>query len=270
MSKGNLIAKGRTAEVYEWGDRQVLKLFYAWCPPEWVDREARVAEALSMTSVPSPKFYGRVCADGRDGILFERVEGVSLLRQMMSSPFRIGEYARKMAELHSCIRAQSATTLPQLRDSLRKSILEAALDDGLKQWALAILETLPDGFRLCHFDFHPDQIIVTSDGPMVLDWMTAFQGDAQADVARTLILLNIGNVSHLGWLTRIVVGIGRRHMKRAYFRETIRRSPEMNIEIIHKWMIPIAAARLNEQIKEEEQTILRYLRSNHQGKRWSA
>jgi aminoglycoside phosphotransferase (APT) family kinase protein len=140
--------------------------------------------------------------------------------------------------------------------------------DGLKQWALAILETLPDGVRLCHFDFHPDQIMVTSDGPKVLDWMTAFQGDAQADVARTLIQLTIGNVSHLGWLTRIVVGIGRRYTKLAYFRETIRRSPEMDPKIIYKWMIPIAAARLSERIKEEEQAILQYLR--HQSKRWRA
>jgi aminoglycoside phosphotransferase (APT) family kinase protein len=259
MSKGTLIAKGRTAEVYSWGDSQVLKLFYNWCPAEWVEREARVAEVISGTAVPSPRFFGRVRADGREGIIFERVQGVSLLRQMMENPLRLGEYARLMANLHSLIRAQSAATLPHLRDWLRKSILAVDFDRRLKQASLERLEKLPDGTQLCHFDFHPDQIMITEDGPKVLDWMTAFQGDGQADVARTLLLLTAGNVSHLGLMTRIVVGTGRRHMKRAYLKETIRLDPKLDMRVIRSWMLPIAAARLNERIAAEEQTLLRFL-----------
>src|SRR5579864_8450358 len=116
MPKGSLIARGRTAEVYNWGDTQVLKLFYDWCSAEWVEREARVAVAISGMAVPSPRFFGRVRADGREGIIFERVQGVSLLKRMMENPLRLGEYARLMAKLHSQIRSQSAATLPQLRD----------------------------------------------------------------------------------------------------------------------------------------------------------
>ena len=30
MQKGRLLGQGRTAEVYAWGDSQVLKLFSRW------------------------------------------------------------------------------------------------------------------------------------------------------------------------------------------------------------------------------------------------
>jgi len=35
--RGPLIAKGRTAEVYAWQGNKVLKLFFDWCPMEWVN-----------------------------------------------------------------------------------------------------------------------------------------------------------------------------------------------------------------------------------------
>ena len=31
------IALGRTAEIYAWQERFVLKLYHDWCPPHWVE-----------------------------------------------------------------------------------------------------------------------------------------------------------------------------------------------------------------------------------------
>ena len=36
--KGPLLARGRTAELFAWGDRQVLKLLYDWRPTSWISR----------------------------------------------------------------------------------------------------------------------------------------------------------------------------------------------------------------------------------------
>ena len=44
--------------------------------------------------------------------------------------------------------------------------------------------------KLCHGDFQPNNIIVTTDGTMyVLDWVHACLGNACADAARTYLLL---------------------------------------------------------------------------------
>jgi hypothetical protein len=37
------IAEGRTAEIYLWDENHVLKLYRDWCPPDWVEYEARIA-----------------------------------------------------------------------------------------------------------------------------------------------------------------------------------------------------------------------------------
>jgi hypothetical protein len=45
MKQVALIAKGRTAEVYLWGDNRVLKLFHDWCPRKAAQR---MLELLSI------------------------------------------------------------------------------------------------------------------------------------------------------------------------------------------------------------------------------
>ncbi len=261
MTKGNLLAKGRTAEVYLWGDNQVIKLFHEWCPVSWAQRETEIAETISRTNVPAPKCFGSVTVDNRQGIVFQRIQGPSLLRLMTSNPLRMAHYARLLADIQSRIHRQDGSALPPLRNSLRKSIQEAeSLDRNLRDFACKVLGDLPDGTALCHFDFHPDQIMMTTRGPVVLDWMTAFQGDPQADVARTLILLDMANIAHMGWITRGLVAVARRQIHKSYLKQYLVHNEATNLTTIKKWMIPVAAARLNEKIKKEEGTIVRFLR----------
>lgn len=54
MSKGALIGEGRIAEIYAWGDNQVLKLFREWCVPDWVDCEAQIARTVHAAGAPAP------------------------------------------------------------------------------------------------------------------------------------------------------------------------------------------------------------------------
>src|SRR5271157_2288140 len=224
MKRGALLAKGRTAEVYFWGDTQVLKLFYDWCPRNWIQRETDVAQTISQTDIPAPKCFGTVTVDNRTGIVFQKVQGPSLLSLMTSNPVRISSYARLMADLHIQMHKNDARTLLPLRSWLTRCIQEAeALPSDLRDFARSILQELPDGKALCHFDFHPGQIIMSKEGPIVLDWMTAFQGDPLADVARTSILLTMSRTDHLKWLTRVMVGVGRRQMHRAYRKQYLRR-----------------------------------------------
>jgi hypothetical protein len=76
---GPLIAQGRTAEVYAWPDNQVLKLFYPWCPPDWVQHEVDIGQVISQFHLPAPKLIGQLTMDGRQGILYERLAGPAML-----------------------------------------------------------------------------------------------------------------------------------------------------------------------------------------------
>jgi aminoglycoside phosphotransferase (APT) family kinase protein len=52
----------------------------------------------------------------------------------------------------------------------------AEAPDLLRTAALDRLRRLPAGDRLCHGDFHADNVVLTRRGAVVLDWMTAVRG----------------------------------------------------------------------------------------------
>ena len=62
---GAPIARGRTAEVFTWKDGQVLKLFFDWVPPVWVETEAKVSRLVYEAGLPSPAIEGLVEVNGR-------------------------------------------------------------------------------------------------------------------------------------------------------------------------------------------------------------
>ena len=66
MTERRLIASGRTAEVYEWGDSQVLKLFRSGWARADVDREAQVAKAVAAAGLASA-IHDLVRVADRDG-----------------------------------------------------------------------------------------------------------------------------------------------------------------------------------------------------------
>ena len=71
MKPGRLIGKGRTAEVYEWDEGWVLKLFYPHIPRGWVSYEAKVGSLVFDAGAPAPRVGGCVELGDRAGIIYE-------------------------------------------------------------------------------------------------------------------------------------------------------------------------------------------------------
>lgn len=258
---GPLLALGRTAEVYAWRDDQVLKLFYAWVPPHVVQHEIEIGRVVATKELPTPKLIDAVETGGRQGILYERVEGPSMLRQLGAKPWLAFRLGRQLAELQAEIHRHKGTGLPLLLSSLRTSMQQLELPADLKPDVLRLAETLPGGDALCHLDFHPDQVLMTATGPVIIDWMTAHQGHPLADVARTCVLLKIGQVPYGGWAMRAVVNLWRGLFYRTYIARYLELHPGATQDEVRYWMIPVAADRLNEHIAGEEGPLLRMIRS---------
>ncbi len=110
MSEGTLIGEGRMAEVFEWGDDQVLKLFRAWCRAEWPRQEAQVARTVHATGLAVPAVGDVIEVDGRWGIMYERVDGVSMLQCLTSKPWAVTRLARTLAELQAAMHSLPART----------------------------------------------------------------------------------------------------------------------------------------------------------------
>ena len=253
------IAQGRTAEIFVWDDRHILKLYRDWCPPDWADYEARAARAITEAGIPSPAAGDIVEVDGRRGLIYERLEGISMLQDMNARPWMLLQHARSLAELHLKINQQSITGLPLYKDRLNHDIRNTPhLGDALRNKALAMLDILPDGQNVCHGDYHPGNIIITKTGPIVIDWMTACAGSPWADVARTSLILSIG-AKAAGKQVRPIIRMAIKLYHRTYLSRYRALMPDTENEL-SRWISVIAAARLNEDIVPEREALIKMVK----------
>ena len=190
------LAEGREAEIFSWGERQVLRLYRDPNSRERADREV-LALAAVRTALPfAPAQFGRMDWDGRPGILLERLEGHAIFAEIQRRPWRAWALAKLTGRVHAGVNAVRApASLPDLRQEVRRRIeTTSEIPDELRASALAELARLPDGDALCHGDFHPENILLCPDGPVVIDWPNATRGDACADFARSSVMLRVGSL----------------------------------------------------------------------------
>src|SRR5437016_14551537 len=83
-----LIGTGFTAEVFAAGEGRVLKLFLPWVERVTAEREFVRSQAVHAAGSPSPATYELVQIGNRYGIVFERVQGDSMVR---SEERRVGK-----------------------------------------------------------------------------------------------------------------------------------------------------------------------------------
>lgn len=260
VGKGLLLAQGRTADVYAWDEDRILKLFHASYPRHWIEREIENGRAVAAMGLPVPQPVDVMLCDGRTGILYERVNGDSMLQIGKARPWLLSRMARTLAELHTRIHAQDATGFGGLSESLRETIEQVDdLPPRLRAGVLKLLDRLPDGKRLCHFDFHPDQVLMTSSGPVIIDWMTACRGNPLADVARTCLLLTVGHVPYGGRVLRALLNLSRKRLRRGYIARYLELNPDTTYQDISTWMVPVAAGRLREGIDGEKAWLLQFI-----------
>ena len=253
------IAIGRTAEIYEWKDNTVLKLYREWCPSEWVEYESRVAHAVVEAGIPTPAAGEIVEVNGLHGIVFERVAGVSMLQDMNVHPWNIFKHAHTLAELHSRINQISIAGLSSNKDGLAYAIRQTPhLDDRLREKALDLLSKLQDGDKVCHGDFHPGNVMLTDKGAIVIDWMTVNMGNPMSDFARTNMILMVGPKGagkQLSLMGRLFIEFFHQ-MYAGYYLQLM---PDTNNER-DEWLTVNAAARLAEQIEPERDALLQLVR----------
>jgi thiamine kinase-like enzyme len=158
--------------------------------------------------------------------------------------------------MHNCPRAE----LPSQRERLKRKISAApGLGDETKERLLQMLERLPSGTSVCHGDFHPENVIMSVRGPVVIDWNDVTQGNPSADVARTSLLLRLATPP-LSWsrYKRTLIRYAQNTFLYQYEKEYFMRRPAAR-DSIEVWIPLQAAARLCEEIPGEEERLIALL-----------
>lgn len=255
---GTPLARGRTADVHQWDDAHILKLFHNWFELRDIEYEQRIARAVYDSGVKSPAVGEIMQVEGRNGLIYERVAGESMARLCLRKPWRAFAYAKVMARLHAqmhgCI---FEAEVPAQRSRLQNKINHAqALPADLKTRLLNALDQLPEGDRVCHGDFHPENVLVSGEESTIIDWIDSSRGNPLADVARTTVILIGSAESSRNPLQKYFIKTFHSTYLEEYFRLRLAGKEEYQ-----QWIPIIAAARLSENISEIQEWLLKQART---------
>lgn len=256
-----LICQGNTAEVFLYDETKILKLFRKDFPFEIISAEFNVTNRISSDLVFVPKVFELIEYKNRYGILYEKIDGKDMIADMFHNPCKLKSYSEALAKTHAEIHNSTTDLNFNIKDKLLNNINAAAdLSEQEKDKIASYIKTLPDGKALCHFDFHPGNVMIKSNEYYVIDWMTACNGNAAADVARTFLLLYYGELLYANFFVKLIAHTVEKHIGKIYLRQYKKLTGITDAEI-KKWLLPIAAARLIEWIpKSEKNKLLKFVR----------
>lgn len=188
---GELIADGRTSEVYRFGTDGAAKVLKPSTPPRWAQIEADFTASVRALGVFAPEVRDVIEVDGRPAVVFERIDGPSMWQRMLDAPNDARALTQEMVAVQKAIHAAGAPDgLPSLTERLGLKIGTAnELEPSERDAALQLLSSLPSGAALLHGDFHPGNVLLSASGPIVIDWFDAAVGHPTADIARTSLLV---------------------------------------------------------------------------------
>ena len=149
-----LIAAGRASEIFDLGDGRVLRRFKSGGRPE---REALVMRHARLHGYPVPE----VLEIAADALVLEKVKGPTMWEVAGEKPSTVRAHAALLAWLH-------------------RELHEVDAPDGLPP--------VGAGDRLLHLDLHPANVILSPEGPVVVDWTNARCGEPAFDVAVTWVI----------------------------------------------------------------------------------
>jgi aminoglycoside phosphotransferase (APT) family kinase protein len=195
---GPLLASGRDADIFELTPTTVLRRARNG---RSIASEARIIQYVAEHGYPVPR-VDDVRNDGTE-IVMERIDGPMMLDAITRKP-------------QSALR--SATLLADLHDQLHEI--------AAPEW----LDGFDDGDRVLHLDLHPLNVLMSTRGPVVIDWTNARRGPPLLDVAMTYVLL-VGPRVPAPWIVAQILEPTRRLLARRFASRYRGRALEQQIAL---------------------------------------
>jgi len=185
-SLGEKIGEGGTSDVHAWAPGQVVKLFKAGAAQGFGWHEARMTRAVFAAGGPALEVLGEVRLEGRFGIVLPRLDGPSLQQLWETGAMTSEQAAAILAPLYNSVHK---TPLPKDVFCLRDWFGALSRGTGLVPehivtGVLVLIERLPPQEVLCHGDLFPGNVIMTAEGPRIIDWSATVCAPAAFDLWR--------------------------------------------------------------------------------------
>jgi aminoglycoside phosphotransferase (APT) family kinase protein len=196
---GTLVGSGRNADVYDVGNGRVLRRYRDGRDVHHVEAEAQVMVHARALGVPVPEVFD---VSGPD-IVMERAAGPTMLDAIARRPWTVRAQAGLLARLHGLVHRVPASGL------------------------LGFVQRIPPPFGsmgppqasdvLLHRDLHPQNVVLTGHGPVIIDWEGAARGPAIADIAMTWVIIGFSDIPGPRWRAVAARGV-QASLTRAFIR----------------------------------------------------
>jgi thiamine kinase len=245
---GDPVARGTRSVIHAYGRGAVIKVPEPETPESWIHFEAAYAEAARGSGAPVPRFLGMETVAGRAASVWQRIDGPSLWQQIVDRPRRSARFGALLADMQEALFALVPPVgLPPQRDRLATKIrLAAATIARAHADVLALVPPASGAARLCHGDLHPSNVILSADGPMLVDWFDASRGDPVADIARSCLILLADGAETPAHLP----GADRETLERltAAYLARMREHRDVDDDLLARWQAVSAVARISEGV----------------------
>ena len=260
MIKGELIGRGGTAEVFHWTNNTIIKIFNDYEPDKAIENEINNTKALQNCSFKYPRFIEFLKYEGKRAIVYEKVVGTSMMKQMEANPLLYRNFAKKLAHLHFAIHENHVDGIRDQKTYFKQRISWAKdLSQDKKEKLYALIDEMPGGNSLCHSDFHPDNIISNENSDYIIDWADCCSGNRLADVARTILTLKSAEIPEdTAPFKKAIITFVRNRFTNVYTKEYLEISGK-DIKEIEQWQVPVAAYRLCAAKKVEKKYLLKVI-----------
>jgi aminoglycoside phosphotransferase (APT) family kinase protein len=156
--------------------------------------EAAVMGHVHAHGFPVPEVFD---ADGPD-LVMERVDGPTMLDAYARTPWKLNRFASTLADLHALL---AAVAIP---------------DQALPNFCGS-----PD--VLVHGDLHPNNVILSGNGPVVIDWPNARLEPSGVEVANTWLIVASSEID-AGGVAKATMSVGRSLFVRSFLNRCDRDS----------------------------------------------
>jgi aminoglycoside phosphotransferase (APT) family kinase protein len=231
---GKLVGTGRNADVYDVGNGRVLRRYRDGREPGQVATEAQVMTHARAHGAPVPEVFD---ISGSD-IVMERAAGPTMLDAIARRPWTVYAQARLLAELHDLVHRVPVSGVP-----------------GLDLPAPFGTSSPPGGDVLLHRDLHPQNVILTQGGPVIIDWEGAARGPAVADIGMTWVIIGFSDIPGPRWRAVAARGV-QAALTRSFLRAAGTVDDAWRLTVIRRRLtdpnlLPSEAARLRKLVPGE-------------------
>ncbi len=176
VDKTKLIGRGRVGAVYRLDDERVIKVCFdkSGSTLAKIDRDRDISQALFLKGIPTAIPYDVVITDEGYGVIYELLEGESILKYIYTHPDKLKIVVPKIGKLIRKLHTTEAGDL-KLKNSneLVKKQLSLLLDmvpEDKKEKLKDFIDHIPERSTLVHGDLNMGNVMIMDKGDGTEPW----------------------------------------------------------------------------------------------------